>query len=132
MMDEAATSVDVLVVEDDPDLNEMIGAYVTLAGFAYHGAHTGAEALRATRARAPGMVLLDLMLPDLDGFELYRRLRDEDAMRGVPVVVVSALCDQASRTRAQSLGARGFLAKPFDPDELMTLIREVMVARSAP
>lgn len=131
MMNEAPTSVDVLVVEDDPDLNEMIGAYVELAGFPYHAAHTGAEALRALRAGAPGMVLLDLMLPDLDGFEVCKRLRDDDDRSEVPVVVVSALCDQASRQRARELGARAFLAKPFDPDELIAVIRDVMGDRGA-
>ena len=126
MMNEAPTSVDVLVVEDDPDLNEMIGAYVELAGYPYQAAHTGTEALRALGAGAPGMVLLDLMLPDLDGFEVCQRMRDGDDRSDVPVVVVSALCDPASRQRAKELGARAFLAKPFDPDELIAVIRDVM------
>lgn len=131
MMDEAATAVDVLVVEDDPDLNEMIGAYVELAGYPYLAALTGHDALRALRARAPGMVLLDLMLPDLDGFEVYERLRGDAGTRAVPVVVVSALSDQAARRRAKELGARAFLAKPFDPDELIAVIRTVMSERGA-
>lgn len=129
MMDEAVAAVDVLVVEDDPDLNEMIGAYVELAGYPYHAALTGTDALRALRAHAPGMVLLDLMLPDLDGFEVCQRLRDDAQTRAVPVVVVSALSDPSARQRARELGARAFLAKPFDPDELIAVIREVMRER---
>lgn len=129
MMDEAATSVDVLVVEDDPDLNEMIGAYVELAGYPYHAAHSGEEALRALRAKAPGMVLLDLMLPDVDGFEVCQRLREDAGTREVPVVVVSALSDPASRRRARELGALAYLAKPFDPDELIAVIQRVLKDR---
>lgn len=114
---------DVLVVEDDPDLNEMIGAYVHLAGFPWRAALDGAEALRALRDRPPGLVLLDLMLPDVDGFEVCRRLREDEATRDVPVVVLSALDEVDTRRRAAALGVRAYLAKPFDPDALLAVIR---------
>ena len=117
-----------LVVEDDPDLNEMLGAYVRLAGFAYRPALDGVTAERELRSRRPALMLLDLMLPDMDGFEVCRRLRADVATRDVPVVIVSALNEPAARRRAEELDVREFLTKPFDPDALMAAMRRYAVA----
>jgi DNA-binding response OmpR family regulator len=121
-MDDVAPA-DVLVVEDDPDLNEMIGAYVRLAGYAYRPALDGSSALRELRAQRPALVLLDLMLPDMDGFEVCRLLRENAATRDVPVVVLSAVNEAESRHRAQELDVREYLTKPFDPDALMDAVQ---------
>ncbi len=116
-------SFDVLVVEDEPDLNFMLGAYVRLAGFSCRSALDGAAALVALRERTPGLVLLDLMLPDIDGFEVCRRLRDDPATRDVPVVMLTARDDLDARRRAGSLGVREYLTKPFDPEALIAVIQ---------
>src|SRR6476619_1302766 len=78
------TSGDVLVVEDDSALNELVGAYVQLAGFEYRAALDGTSALALARASIPRLIVLDIMLPDIDGFEVCRRLKAQQLMRGVP------------------------------------------------
>ena len=118
-----AVNPDVLVVEDDPDLNEMLGAYVRLAGFRYRPALDGTSALRELGSHRPSLVLLDLMLPDIDGFEVCRRLRADDSTRDVPVVILSALNEADARRRASELDVQEFLTKPFDPDALMATLR---------
>ena len=120
----------VLVVEDDPDLNEMLGAYVRLAGFTYRPALDGGTALRELRSQRPALVLLDLMLPDIDGFEVCRRLRDDAATRDVPVVIVSAVHEADARRRAAEMNVREFLVRPFGPDALITALRRYTLAPS--
>src|SRR4026207_2200661 len=81
----------VLVVEDDLDINQLVGAYVEEAGFRYLSAVDGGSVLELARAERPSLILLDLMLPDLNGFEVCRRLKDEPTTRDIPVVFVTAL-----------------------------------------
>ncbi len=122
----ALPSPEVLVVEDDPDMNEMLGAYVQLAGFEYRPALDGSSALAAMKSRPPALVLLDLMLPDIDGLEVCQRMRDDEATRGTPVVILSARDEPEARRRAEVLSVREYLTKPFDPDALMESIRKAI------
>lgn len=122
---------DVLVVEDDPDLNEMLGAYVRLAGYAYRPALDGVTAVRELRARRPALVLLDLMLPDIDGFEVCRRMREDAATRDVPVVILSAVNEADARKRAIELDVREYLTKPFDPEALINALHRNAHAQSS-
>jgi DNA-binding response OmpR family regulator len=115
---------DVLVVEDDPEINELLGAYARLCGLGYRGALTGAEALAEAGRRAPSLVLLDLMLPDLDGFEICRRLKSDARTASSPVIMLTALDKQESRQLGLSCGAVEYLTKPFDPDRLMAAMRK--------
>jgi putative two-component system response regulator len=80
-------------------------------------------------SRRPGLVLLDLMLPDMDGFEVCRRMRANAATRDVPVVVLSALNEADSRRRAKELDVLEYLTKPFDPDALMDAVQRHVAAR---
>jgi DNA-binding response OmpR family regulator len=111
---------DVLVVEDDPEINELVGAYAQLAGFEYRRALTGAAALAEFIRRTPKVVVLDVMLPDLDGFEVCRQIKQQSAERGrVPVIFLTALDGDAARRKGMECGAAEYLTKPFDPDRLM-------------
>jgi DNA-binding response OmpR family regulator len=109
----------VLVVEDDPEINELVGAYARIAGFEYRPALDGATALREARQRLPAAVVLDLMLPDIDGFEVCTRLKREPDTRSVPVIMLTALGDEKSRDKGRQCGCIEYLTKPFDPDRLM-------------
>jgi DNA-binding response OmpR family regulator len=115
----------VLVVEDDPEVNELVGAYAEIAGFRYEPALTGAAALDKARRLAPALIILDVMLPDLDGFEVCRRLRDDERTREIPVVMLTALDRDEYRQRGQQAGATAFLTKPFDPERLMEAMRQM-------
>ncbi|MEZ4410654.1 MAG: response regulator [Polyangiales bacterium] len=122
----ALPSPEVLVVEDDPDMNEMLGAYVQLAGFEYRPALDGSSALAAMKDRLPALVLLDLMLPDIDGLEVCQRMRADEATRETPVVILSARDEPEARRRAALLAVREYLTKPFDPDALIASIRKAV------
>jgi two-component system OmpR family response regulator len=112
----------VLVVEDDPVINELVGAYARLAGLAYRGAGSGDEAFAQLRQQRPVLVVLDVMLPDLDGFEICRRIKESAETGAVPVVMLTALSDDEYRERGLACGAAEYLTKPFNPDELLEAI----------
>ena len=114
----------VLVVEDDREINELVGAYAQIAGFEYRRALDGATGLREAHARVPAAVVLDLMLPDIDGFEVCARLKKEADTRQVPVIILSALGGEADQKRGRACGAVAYLVKPFDPDRLMQALAE--------
>ena len=114
---------DVLVVEDDPEINELIGAYVELAGYRARRVSRGDDALREARDHTPALVVLDVMLPDLDGFEICRRLRCNAPTANIPIIMLTALDQEDMRCRAQQCGATEYLTKPFDPERLMEAIR---------
>src|SRR5947208_11742856 len=114
----------VLVVEDDPEINELVGAYVQIAGFEYHPALTGAQAVEKARQTRPALIVLDIMLPDFDGFEVVRRLRSEVTTQAIPIVMLTALDREEYRQRGKSAGAVDYLTKPFDPDRLIEAIKE--------
>ena len=114
----------VLVVEDDPEINELVGAYVRIAGYEYQAALTGQAALRQARDHHPALIVLDLMLPDVDGFEVCRQLKNEESTRRIPIIMLSALDRDEHRDRGRDCGAAHYMTKPFDPEELMQTIRE--------
>ena len=115
---------DVLVIEDDPEINELVGAYAQLAGFEYRRALDGSSALEEVNRRAPSVIVLDVMLPDLDGFEVCRRLKGDGPGAAVPVIFLTALYDEASRKRGMECGAADYLTKPFDPDRLIATLEK--------
>ena len=114
----------VLVVEDDPEINELVGAYVQIAGFEYESALNGEQAVEKARAKHPSLIVLDVMLPDFDGFEVARRLKGESHTREIPIVMLTALDRDEYRQKGRTAGAVDYLTKPFDPDRLMESIRE--------
>ena len=122
---DAKAKGEVLVVEDDREINELVGAYAQIAGFGYRSALTGTDALAEVRQHRPALIVLDLMLPDLDGFEVCRRVRAEAQATGKPVpviIILTALDGAKSRQQGLECGAVDYLTKPFDPDRLMEVI----------
>jgi DNA-binding response OmpR family regulator len=114
----------VLVVEDDPEINELVGAYVQIAGFDYQSALNGTQAVEKAHRNHPDLIVLDIMLPDFDGFEVARLLRSEADTRGIPIVMLTALDREEYRQRGKTAGASAYLTKPFDPDRLLAAIKE--------
>ncbi|MCC8246251.1 response regulator transcription factor [Saccharothrix luteola] len=118
-----------LVVDDEATVRELLSATLRFAGFRVTSAATGAEALAAATAEAPDLVLLDVMLPDVDGFEVVRRLRERRAEghRGpVPVLFLTARDRQSDKVTGLSLGADDYVTKPFDLEELIARIRAIL------
>ncbi|GAA3226322.1 response regulator transcription factor [Dactylosporangium cerinum] len=113
-----------LVVEDDPNIRELLSASLRFAGFAVDAVTTGAEAVTAARDSKPDLVVLDVMLPDLDGFEVIRRLR-EGGVR-LPVVFLTARDGTEDKVRGLTLGGDDYVTKPFSLEELTARIRAVL------
>ncbi|KAF4407529.1 MULTISPECIES: response regulator transcription factor [Streptomyces] len=118
-----------LVVDDEPTVRELLSATLRFAGFRVSSASTGAEAVAAATGEPPDLVLLDVMLPDMDGFEVVRRLREERP-RGrdapLPVLFLTARDRQADKVTGLSLGADDYVTKPFDLEELIARIRAIL------
>jgi DNA-binding response OmpR family regulator len=121
----------VLVVDDDPDIRVAVAEALKIAGYDVGSAATGAGALAACQAQCPDLVLLDQMLPDIDGLEICRRLRDDPATRRVPIVFLTARTDEKERVRGLAAGADDYVVKPFSTAELLLRIRAVL-RRSTP
>ena len=120
----SATGPLVLVVDDDARLREYIHANLELAGYAVAEAQNAQEALAAMEHQAPDLVLLDLVMPGVDGWQLLRQLQERHG--SIPVIMFSGKADERAAAEAAERGARGFVGKPFDPDELMARARQLV------
>ena len=113
----------ILVVEDQDSIRRMIEALVQARGYKVTAASSGVKALDVASVEPPDLVLLDLTMPgQFDGFEVCRRLRAEPATRTIPIIVITAMDDDASRTRATEAGANAYYTKPFSP---IALLKEI-------
>jgi DNA-binding response OmpR family regulator len=116
----------VLVVDDDPDIGFAVVEALKAAGYQAGGAGTGTAALAACAERCPDLVLLDQMLPDIDGLEVCRRLRATPETKTVPIVFLSARTDEKARVLGLAAGADDYVAKPFSTQELLLRVRAVL------
>ncbi|AWZ08162.1 MULTISPECIES: response regulator transcription factor [unclassified Streptomyces] len=117
----------VLVVDDDPTVSEVVAGYLERAGFTVHRAADGPAALEAAARHRPDLVVLDLMLPGMDGLEVCRRLRAQgDGRRPVAVVMLTARGDEDDRILGLEVGADDYMTKPFSPRELVLRVRSVL------
>ncbi|MEU4717361.1 response regulator transcription factor [Micromonospora purpureochromogenes] len=114
----------VLVVDDDRTVSDVVCRYLEHAGYQVDHVSDGAAALAAVAAAPPQLVVLDLMLPGVDGLEVCRRLRERPD--GVPIVMLTARGDEADRILGLQLGADDYLSKPFSPRELVLRVRSVL------
>jgi phosphate regulon transcriptional regulator PhoB len=114
----------VLVVEDEPDIRNLIIHHLESDGFRCRAAATGPDALGAVRAAMPDLVVLDLMLPGMDGLEVCRRLRA--TATSVPIIMLTAKADEVDRVVGLELGADDYIVKPFSPKELVARVRAVL------
>jgi DNA-binding response OmpR family regulator len=116
----------VLIVEDDPDIAQLIAAYLGKAGFATERSASGREALQAIAVRPPDLVVLDLMLPHVDGLEVCRVVRSNEATAAIPIIMLTARAEESERIVGLELGADDYLAKPFSPNELVARVRALL------
>jgi DNA-binding response OmpR family regulator len=113
----------ILVVEDERQLNKMIRDYLESLGWAGIGAYSGTEALELFRTEEPDFILLDVMIPGLDGLDVIRRIRETSK---VPVMMLTAMAEEADKLIGLELGADDYLTKPFSLKEMAARIRTVM------
>ena len=124
----------ILIVEDDPDIAELVGRYLDKAGFIPDRVASGREALTAIAARPPDLLVLDLMLPHVDGLEVCRVLRANETTAAIPIIMLTARAEESERIVGLELGADDYLAKPFSPNELVARVRALLrrAHRAAP
>jgi len=122
---------EVLVVEDEPDIRRLVVLHLERDGFRCRTAANGLDALREAKADVPDLVVLDLMLPGIDGLEVCRRLRSDASTAGVPIIMLTAKSDEVDRVVGLEVGADDYVAKPFSPKELVARVRAVL-RRSRP
>ncbi|OFV93077.1 MAG: DNA-binding response regulator [Acidobacteria bacterium RIFCSPLOWO2_12_FULL_65_11] len=116
----------ILVVEDDPDIADLVVRYLDKAGYSTERLSSGRDALDAVRAKPPDLIVLDLMLPQVDGLEVCRALRAHDKTAAIPIIMLTARADESERIVGLEMGADDYLAKPFSPNELVARVRALL------
>ena len=116
----------VLVVDDEPDIVALVVFHLVKAGYRVSTASAGPDAIALARQERPALVVLDLMLPGLSGFEVLERLRAEEATRNVAVLMLTARREEPDRIRGLTLGADDYLTKPFSPQELVLRVGAIL------
>jgi two-component system phosphate regulon response regulator PhoB len=121
----------VLVVDDEPDLVDLVCFNLSEAGYQADSALSGREAMERLERSRPDLLVLDLMLPDLEGTEICRRVRAEPRLRSLPVLMLTARSEEVDRVVGFEVGADDYLTKPFSPRELVLRVRALLRRSSA-
>jgi two-component system phosphate regulon response regulator PhoB len=116
----------ILIIEDEPDIGEMIQYNLSREGFQVQVVGDGEEGYELIRRDSPDLVLLDLMLPGIDGIEVCRRLKEDPLTRTIPMIMVTAKGDEADVVLGLGMGADDYVPKPFSPRELVARVRAVL------
>jgi CheY-like chemotaxis protein len=124
-------STNVLVVEDDQEINELLGEYLALENIGYLSATSGKEAIHLALTHHPDAIILDLMLPDIDGFEVARTLTSQRTTYDIPIVILSCMCQDCDKQKGFASGALFYMNKPFMPDDLLATLRKALDWRDA-
>lgn len=116
----------VLVVDDEPDIVALVAYHLARAGYRVSTAATGTDGLAAARHERPALIVLDLMLPGLSGYDVLEQLRGDAATQAIPVLMLTARREEQDRIRGLTMGADDYLAKPFAPQELVLRVGAIL------
>ena len=116
----------ILVVEDEPDIVELVSYNLRQAGMAVEAAEDGESALEMAEQSQPNLIILDLMLPGIDGLEVCRLLKQRVSLRGIPVLMLTAKAEEVDRIVGLELGADDYVVKPFSPRELVLRVQKIL------
>jgi two-component system, OmpR family, response regulator VicR len=121
----------ILCIEDEPEMIDLIRLILGRRGFEVKGANGGVEGLQMIRQEMPDLVLLDLMMPDMDGWEVYQQMKADERTKGIPVIVVTAKAQSIDKVLGLHIAkVDDYIAKPFSPQDLMNSVEKVL-SRSA-
>lgn len=124
-MDETISKT-ILCVEDEPEMIDLIRLILARKGYNVQGATGGVEGIRLVKELHPDLVLLDLMMPDMDGWEVYQQMKAETSLRDIPVIVVTAKAQNIDKVLGLHIAkVDDYIAKPFSPQELMDSVEKV-------
>src|ERR1051326_8616542 len=116
----------ILVVDDEPDITALVAYHLARGGYRVSTASNGADALTAVRAERPSLVVLDLMLPGLSGYEVIEQIRQDPATTDLPVLMLTARKEESDRVKGLTLGADDYLTKPFSPQEMVLRVGAIL------
>jgi excisionase family DNA binding protein len=116
----------VLIVDDDEHMREYVKANLELEGYAVREAGSAEEGLKVLEEEPPALILLDVMMPQVDGWEMLRRVQERHGVGTIPVIMFSGKVDEESAANAQARGAKGFIGKPFDPRQLIESTKQLL------
>jgi len=116
----------ILIVDDEPEAVELVEFNLKQAGYDVASAVDGAEALKKTRALLPSLIVLDVMLPEMDGLEVCKMLRRDPATAAIPIIMLTAKAAEIDRVLGLELGADDYLTKPFSPRELVLRVKKIL------
>jgi two-component system phosphate regulon response regulator PhoB len=122
----------ILVVDDEPDAVELLEFNLKQAGYDVNTAADGASALKLARALQPALIVLDIMLPEMDGFEVCKLLRRETATAGIPIIMLTAKAAELDRVLGLELGGDDYVTKPFSPRELVLRVKKLLERQRPP
>jgi len=114
----------ILFVEDTSEQRELVAMFLDMHGYRVEVANDGIEGLAQARKLRPDLILLDLGMPKLDGFQMMEKMRVDEALKDIPVVVISAWTAASHKERARAAGAAAFISKPFELSEILTKVKE--------
>jgi len=121
----------ILVVEDEADFLDLLRLHFKQEGFAIATATNGLDAVKKARSLMPDLILLDVMLPELDGFAVCEILRNDSATASIPVLMLTGLCGQMSRCAGIESGATEFVTKPTNPEDIVSKVKELLQQKEA-
>lgn len=116
----------ILVVEDQPDNRTILRDLLTAFGFEMLEATNGADGVALASSQRPDLILMDIQLPLLDGYEATRRIKSDPALRSIPVVIVTSYALDGDEAKARAAGCDAYVAKPYSPRRLLAMIRELL------
>ncbi len=116
----------ILFVDDERDIVDCARAYMENAGYEFEGVHDGLEAIRAVQLRRPDLVVLDVSMPRLSGWDALRILQEEPSTADIPVVMLTANAQESDKAKGWSLGCAWYHTKPFEMEELMMVIERIL------
>jgi DNA-binding response OmpR family regulator len=116
----------ILVVDDIRIIRRLVKVNLELEGYTVNEAENGEEAVRMIREDKPDLVLLDVVMPFLDGFQVLKRIREEDDTRNIPVIMLTSCAEEANQIKGWEMGISDFVAKPFNPNALVNVVNRVL------
>ena len=120
----------ILCIEDEPEMIDLMRLILGRRGFEVKGATSGVAGLKMIREEKPDLVLLDLMMPEMDGWEVYQQIKADEKTKGIPVIVVTAKAQSIDRVLGLHIAkVDDYIAKPFSPQDLMNSVEKVLKAR---
>lgn len=128
MADEPSSSrgCKILVIDDDPSINKLIQIVLEKEGYVVLEALNGLRGCKIAKREMPDLIILDIMIPDIDGFEVYRRIKLDQETKDIPVLFLSALSTENAIQKGLCMGARGYVTKPFSHEHLIKAVKDIL------